>query len=69
MFKLIDERYELNGDALKKARVQRGLDLGQFAYVCGWSRQYQWALENEVSDTVSSSCKATIERALINHPI
>ena len=64
MFKLIDQRYQIDGRKLARARHETGRNMSEFAYLCGWTPQYQWMLENDRVDTVSEGTKKVIEGAL-----
>ena len=64
MFKLIDQRYELDCYALADAREKSGLSRSEFAYACNWSYQYQWKLETGSYATVSESTKNVIDDVL-----
>ena len=64
MFKLIDQRYQLDGRELARRRHETGLNMSEFAYRCGWTCSYQWKLENDFVDTVSEGTKNVIEGAL-----
>lgn len=64
VFKLQDQRYAVNGDALRTAREAIGLTIAQFAERCGWSTQYHWRIENGYYETVSESTVRVIDAAL-----
>ena len=64
MFKLVDQRYNLDSRKLQLARVRALMNMSEFAYVCGWSCGYQWQLENGRVTTISESTKKVIEEAL-----
>ena len=64
MFKLVDKRYAVDGRKVRIAREKKGLNLSEFAYICGWSPGYQWQIEDGCHRTISESTKNVIESSL-----
>lgn len=64
IFKLHDQRYQVDGRKLARARAGTGLNMSEFAYKCGWTCSYQWRLENDRVETVCEGTKNVIEGAL-----
>lgn len=64
IFTLVEQRYQINGKELARARDKCGLNQSEFAYQCGWSPQYQWSLENSVTMSISEGTKKVIEDVL-----
>lgn len=64
MFKLKDQRYAVDGSALRDERKRLGVKVSVFADACGWSAAYQYKLERGEIETVSESTKCVIECTL-----
>jgi len=64
MFKLVDQRFTFVGKELARERTKTNLNISEFAYKCGWSAQYQWALENDVYESIPEATKKVIENEL-----
>lgn len=60
----IGERIELDPAALKRAREEAGCVGPELARLCGWTKQYQFRLENGVQRTISSDAFEKIVAAL-----
>lgn len=65
IFKLHDQRYQIDGRELARARAETGMNMSEFAYRCRWTPQYQWQLENDRVESVGEGTKNVIEGALI----
>jgi len=66
VFEKCDVRYSLCGEGyeLRRARERTGGTMTRAAFLCGWSTQYQWKLENGEVNSVCEETKRLIERAL-----
>lgn len=61
-----DVRYCLidDGDALRQARLKFGGTLIRMAFLCNWSPQYHWKLENGEVKTLTEEAALKIVAAL-----
>jgi len=61
-----DVRYCLvdDGDALRRARLELGGTLVRMAFLCNWSPQYHWKLENGEVKTLTEETALKIVAAV-----
>ena len=60
----IVETYVINGQELKRRRDEANITQKEFAIMMGWSKQYQFSLEDGIVATISKQVKEMIETGL-----